>query len=118
MTRMLATTPPAPAPASDIGVDLIGPIAGTGIVGVVLLMVILRFKLMPAYVYDDAKKDWERERAELKADVDALKAGLAEQNEYMRTQVVPTMTRVLDAERELVDLRREEQADRRRSKEP
>lgn len=112
----------AQAPANP-GFDYVGPIAGTGIVGVFLLLVILRIKIMPTYVFDDAKKEWERERASIDADharerdglekdVEELKSALREANVVYTTQVIPTLTRALDAERELVDLRREEQRDR------
>lgn len=100
--------------ATDPGFDYIGPIAGTGIVGIVLLMVIFRVKIMPTYVHDDAKKEWERERTALEHDVEELKGALREANSVYATQVIPTLTRALDAERELVDLRRDEQQERRR----
>lgn len=93
--------------------DYIGPIAGSGIVGIFLLLVIFRIKIMPTYVYDEAKKEWERERARLEADVEELKVTLRAANDVYTAQVIPTLTRVLDAERELVDLRRDEQAARR-----
>lgn len=107
-----AGTPAATDPASSF--DWLGPIAGTGMVGIFLLLTILRIKIMPTYVFDDAKKEWERERTALEKDIDELKVTLREANTVYTTQVIPTLTRVLDAERELVDLRREEQAERRR----
>lgn len=99
-------------PASSF--NWIGPIANVGLVGVFFLLVILRLKVMPTYVMDDARKEWERERAALEKDIEELKNTLREANTVYTTQVIPTLTRVLDAERELVDLRREEQAERRR----
>jgi hypothetical protein len=105
---------PAPETASKAAFDYITPIAGTGLVGIFFLMIVLRIKIMPTYVYEDAKAEWERERAALGKDIDELKSTLREANNVYTTQVIPTLTRVLDAERELVDLRREEQAERRR----
>jgi hypothetical protein len=106
------------------GVDLVGPIAGTGIVGVILLMLMFRFKIMPTYVYDQmvAEKDaacsqitTEKDRQIAERDARLVAAGeaLKDANEIYVQQVIPTMTRALDVERELLDLRREEQADRR-----
>ena len=102
------------APADPAGFDYIGPIAGSGIVGIFLLLVIFRIKIMPTYVYDDAKAEWERERAEKDKDIEELKQSLREANAVYTTQVIPTLTRVLDAERELVDLRRDEAVATRR----
>lgn len=93
--------------------DYIGPIAGSGIVGIFLLLVIFRVKIMPTYVYDDAKAEWDRERQRLEDDILDLKNTLKSANDVYTQQVIPTLTRVLDAERELVDLRRDEQASRR-----
>lgn len=111
-----ATAPEAPT-VTQKAFDWVGPIAGTGMVGVFLLMTILRIKIMPTYVYDDAKVEWDRQRLALEKDVDDLKATLREANTVYTQQVIPTLTRVLDAERELVDLRRDEQAERRRRNE-
>lgn len=108
---------PAVAPVDSGGAALItqviAPIFGTGIVGALFLMVLFRIKIMPTYVHDEAKADWEKERAKLEADNAELKASLREANEVYTQQVIPTLTRVLDAERELVELRREEAAERR-----
>ena len=92
--------------------DFLGPILSTGIVGVILLMILFRIKIMPTYVYDDAKKEWERERADLVADNNDLKAGLKDAQAVYTKEVIPTLTRVLDAERELLDLRRAQQLSR------
>jgi Na+-transporting methylmalonyl-CoA/oxaloacetate decarboxylase gamma subunit len=125
---------PAPAAPSDSGSDsnmgelitqVIGPILGTGLVGAFLIMVIFRIKLMPTYVHDEAKAAWEVERTRMEtahatevtrltAENTDLKQGLKESNLVYTQQVIPTLTRVLDAERELVDLRRDEAAERRR----
>ncbi len=110
---VLAQTP-VPATPDKLAFDWIVPIAGTGLVGVFLLMIVFRLKIMPTYVYEDAKKEWDRERTALEKDIDELKSTLREANGVYTTQVIPTLTRVLDAERELVDLRRDEQAERRR----
>lgn len=107
------TSPEKPTPA-QVAFDFIGPIAGTGLVGIFLLMIVLRIRIMPTYVYEDAKKEWDRERGALEKDIEELKSTLREANNVYTTQVIPTLTRVLDAERELVDLRRDEQAERRR----
>ena len=114
-----AATTPSPTPTVTVtaktpAFDWLGPIAGSGLVGVFLLMTLLRIKIMPSYVYDEAKKDWEREREGLLKDINELKTTLREANSVYTTQVIPTLTRVLDAERELVELRREEQSERRR----
>jgi hypothetical protein len=114
---------PAPAPSdtgSDIGANIdfvtqvLGPILGTGLVGALFLMVLFRIKIMPTYVYDQAKESWDAERTRLVDEVADLKLGVKEQNKIYTEQVIPTLTRVLDAERELVDLRRDEAAERRR----
>lgn len=108
MLRLLAQAKP------DAGVDWIGPLAGTGLVGILYVMTLLRIKIMPTYVYDEAKKAWDLERARYEADVAELKAALRSAHEVYTRDVIPTLTRVLDAERELVELRREEQVERRR----
>jgi len=92
----------------------VGQILSTGMVGVFLLMMIFRIKIMQTWVYDEAKKEWERERGDLKSDVVALKADLAEATAVYTTQVIPTLTRVLDSERELVGLRKAEEDRRNR----
>lgn len=85
------------------------PILSTGVVGVFLLMIIFRIKIMPTYVYEDAKAEWERERAQQRADTEELKRALDEANKVYTSQVIPTLTRILDNEKELVALRRAEQ---------
>jgi hypothetical protein len=77
-------------------------------VGVILIMILLRIKVMPTYVHEDARTEWERERGNLQADIADLKATIKDANSVYTTQVIPTLTRVLDAERELVELRRSE----------
>jgi hypothetical protein len=88
--------------------DYLAPILSTGLVGVILLMILFRIKIMPVYVFDNAKIEWERERDNLLSDKAELKAALKDANSIYTTQVIPTLTRVLDAERELVELRRAE----------
>lgn len=110
-------TPPAVPPAAGVGdiiSTVIAPILGTGIVGALFLMVIFRIKIMPTYVHEEAKAAWEKQLADKDADIDELKAALKDSNEVYTQQVIPTLTRVLDAERELVELRRDEAAERRR----
>ena len=94
--------------ATDPAFDYLAPILSTGLVGVVLLMILFRIKIMPVYVFDNAKIEWERERDNLLLDRVELKEALKDANAIYTTQVIPTLTRVLDAERELVDLRRVE----------
>ena len=109
-----------PDGANDIGstidflTQVLGPILGTGLVGALFLMVLFRIKIMPTYVYDQGKTAWDLERTRLIDEVDDLKLVVKEGNKVYTEQVIPTLTRVLDAERELVDLRRDEAAERRR----
>lgn len=94
--------------ATEPTFDYLAPILSTGLVGVILLMILFRIKIMPVYVFDNAKIEWERERDNLLSDKAELKDALKDANSIYTTQVIPTLTRVLDAERELVDLRRSE----------
>lgn len=119
----LADASPAPAVPTPTGSAdqtlsgiVISTLTGAGSVGVFLLMVLFRFKIMPTYVYDQAKVDWERERDAMQKNIDELKDTLKDANAVYTSQVIPTLTRVLDAERELVDLRRDEQAARRQGR--
>lgn len=93
--------------------DWLGALAGTGIVGVILCMVIMRWKLMPTYVYDEAKAAWDEERARYESDAAEYKSALAAAHDVYIREVVPTLTRALDAQRELLELRRDEAAERR-----
>ena len=86
-----------------------GPILSTGMVGIILLMILLRVKIMPTYVYDDAKAEWLRERSDLQSDITELKQTLKDADAVYTQQVIPVLTRVFEAEKELVDLRRAEQ---------
>lgn len=111
LTEVLAAV--GDATSTSTAFDFIGPIAGTGLVGLFLLMIIFRIKIMPTWVHDEAKADWLKRETQLLADLTELKTALTEANTVYTGQVIPTLTRVLDAERELVDLRREEQTERR-----
>jgi uncharacterized protein YecE (DUF72 family) len=108
--------------------DWIAPILSTGVVGVILLMILFRYKIQPTYVLEDAKKEWERERAAIEVrhaeerrhdqeDVVELKRSLREGTEVYTHQLIPLLTRLLDSERELVELRREEARRRNRGDE-
>lgn len=92
--------------ATEPTFDYMAQILSTGIVGIILLMILFRIKIMPIYVFDNAKIEWERERDNLLLDIVELKAALKDANTIYTMQVIPTLTRVLDAERELVELRR------------
>lgn len=93
----------------SVGGEVVRTLISAGPVGVFLLMLLFRYKVQPTYVCEDAKKEWERERSDLKADVASLKADLADATSVYTTQVIPTLTRVLDSERELVELRKAEE---------
>lgn len=92
--------------------NFVTPIVSTGVVGVILMMILLRIKIMPTYVYEDAKKEWERERGDLQGENAYLKKVVQDANGVYTQQVIPTLTRVLDAEKELVEIRRLEQSRR------
>lgn len=100
--------------ASDPTVSFVAPILSTGVVGAFLLMILFRIKIMPTYVYDEAKAVWEKSDAAKDTAIAELKEALKEANSVYTSQVIPTLTRVLDSERELVDIRRDEQSRRRR----
>ena len=114
--------------AAVVPPDWIAPILSTGVVGVILLMILFRYKIQPTYVAEDARREWERERAAIEArhaeerrhdqeDVIELKRSLREGTEVYTQQVIPLLTRLLDSERELVELRREEARRRNRGEE-
>lgn len=107
------STPVTDQTVTGVSNIVISTLTGAGSVGAFLLMVLFRFKIMPTYVHDDAKESWDREREGLEKSVEELKNALKDANLVYTSQVIPTLTRVLDAERELVDLRRDEQASRR-----
>lgn len=89
--------------------DFLAPILSTGIVGVILLMILFRIKIMPTYVHEDAKKEWERERADKDATIAELKSAVAASSVVYTDKVIPTLTRLLDSEQELVAIRRSQQ---------
>jgi len=96
--------------AAEVSVEntAVNTIISAGPVGVFLLMVLFRWKIQPTYVADDAKKEWERERVGLERDLAESKATNIEAQKVYVEQVIPTLTRVLDSERELVELRKAE----------
>jgi hypothetical protein len=108
--------------------EWLAPILSTGAVGVILLMILFRYKIMPTYVYEDFRRECEREREALEVrhaaerhqdqvDIADLKRSLQEGTEVYTRQVIPLLTRLLDSERELVELRREEARRRNRGDE-
>ena len=114
--------------AAVVPPDWIAPILSTGVVGIILLMILFRYKIQPTYVCEDAKVEWERERAAIEArhaeerrhdleDIVELKRSLREGTEVYTQQVIPLLTRLLDSERELVELRRDEARRRNRGEE-
>jgi hypothetical protein len=116
------------AEASDPAVSVTGAMIRTliaaGPVGLFFAATLFKKGVMTVSEHETAKHAWERERegwarerGALERDVEELKGTLREANAVYTQQVIPTLTRVLDAERELVDLRREEQAERRRRSE-
>jgi hypothetical protein len=118
------STPPVPptsggSSGSSIEGIALRTLASAGPVGVFLLMVLFRWKVMPTYVFDAAKKEWDRERSEKDETIKSLTEIGQKSTEVYINQVVPTMTRALDLEKELLDLRREDRdRDRRRRDEP
>ena len=114
--------------AAVVPPDWVAPILSTGVVGIILLMILFRYKIQPTYVAEDAKKEWEREREAIEArhaeerrhdleDIADLKRSLQEGTEVYTKQVIPLLTRLLDSERELVELRRDEARRRNRGEE-
>src|SRR6478609_2043760 len=114
--------------ASVVPPDWIAPILSTGVVGVIFLMILFRYKIQPTYVCEDAKAEWERERTAIEArhaeerrhdleDIVELKRSLREGTEVYTQQVIPLLIRLLDSERELVELRRDEVRRRNRGEE-
>lgn len=91
------------------GLDLFGPLASTGLVGIFFLMIVLRVRIMPTYVHDDAKKEWERERAELRAALDEAEDALREGQKILLEKVTPALTLALDAERQILEMKQREQ---------
>lgn len=125
LTWWAATEAPAPAPADPGAVSVEGALIRTfiaaGPVGAFFLAVLFKKGVMTTSEHttstaamDRERTAWATERQSLIKDKDEAKAALAEAYGVYTQQVIPTLTRVLDAERELVDLRREEQAERRR----
>ena len=121
-------TPLVDSLATVVPPDWVAPILSTGVVGIILLMILFRYKIQPTYVHEDAKREWERERVAIEArhaeerrhdieDIADLKRSLQEGTEVYTQQVIPLLTRLLDSERELVELRRDEARRRNRGEE-
>ncbi len=91
-------------PSSTEGA-ILQTLLAAGPVGVFFLMFLLRWKVMPTYVFDDAKKEWERERGGLERDLKEIKAATVEAQRVYVEQVIPTLTRVLDELRKAEDRR-------------
>ena len=98
---LLTALPGAAGPVDYIAPNYIAPILSTGLVGVFLLMIVFRYKIMPTYVHEDAKVEWERERATLQAATAELKMNGKDDNDVYTCQVIPTLTWVLGAELDL-----------------
>lgn len=75
------------------GFNYLAPILSTGVVGLFLLMLLFRIKIMPTYVHDDWKTEKEKEIARLEKESDDLK----EANSALRTlteqQIIPALVR-------------------------
>jgi len=91
------------AEAPSIESAVVSTLIAAGPVGVFLLMVLFRFKIQPVYVHDDAKREWERERDRLEREIADARASNAEAQQVYVTQVIPTLTRVLDELRQAED---------------
>jgi hypothetical protein len=104
--------PPSSAEPKSVSDAVLQMLVAAGPVGVFFLMVNFKFKLMTVSEHEALMKEKDEQITKLEADKDELKGSLREANGVYTTQVIPTLTRVLDAERELVDLRRQEQQNR------
>lgn len=97
------------SPPSSVEDALTRTLIAAGPVGVFFLAVIFKFKLMTVSEHLAVVAEKDSRIASQEKTIDELKASLREANAVYTAQVIPTLTRVLDAERELVDLRRAEQ---------
>ena len=104
----------SPVGGTTVESGLIAMLMSAGPVGVFFAAILMKRGVMTVSEHNTAKTQWERERDVLLKDNEELKGALKDANAVYTQQVIPTLTRVLDAERELVDLRREEQIERRR----
>lgn len=112
MVTLLALLTQTPVPAPSF--DYITPILNVGMVGVLLLLLATEtlFITVKSHKREVTAKNDEITR--LREDNAELKGALREATDTYVTDVLPTLTRALDAERELVDLRRDEASERRR----
>lgn len=113
VAALVAEVPAADAPAT-ISDALVSTLIAAGPIGIFFIAVLFKFKLMTVSEHESVVREKDARIASLDADLTDLKTALKDANAVYTSQVIPTLTRVLDAERELVDLRREEQVERRR----
>lgn len=75
------------------GFNYLAPILSTGVVGLFLLMLLFRIKIMPTYVHDDYKVEKDKEIERLEKESTELK----EANSALRTlteqQIIPALVR-------------------------
>lgn len=91
--------------AAGVESTAVQTLISAGPVGVFFLMFLLRWKVMPTYVFDDARREWERERGGLEQDLKEVKVATVEAQRVYVEQVIPTLTRVLDELRKAEDRR-------------
>lgn len=75
------------------GLNYLTPIFSTGIVGLFLLMLLLRFKVMPTYVYDEYKGEKDKEIARLEKENGELKEANAALRTLTEQQIIPALVR-------------------------
>ena len=88
---VLASADPGSNPFG--GLNYLAPIFSTGIVGVFLLMLLFRIKIMPTYVYDDYKAEREREIAGKDKEIADLKESNAALRTLTEQQIIPALVR-------------------------
>lgn len=93
------------AAESSVETAVLRTLISAGPVGVFLLMLLFRYKVQPTYVYEDAKKEWERERSGCERELAEAKLANIEAQKVYVEQVIPTLTRVLDELRQAEDRR-------------
>lgn len=93
MTAAVVLADPASTNNPFTGFNYLTPIISTGVVGLFLLMLLFRIKVMPTYVYDEYKVEKDKEIARLEKENDDLK----EANSALRTlteqQIIPALVR-------------------------
>lgn len=93
MTAAVVLADPASTNNPFTGFNYLTPIISTGVVGLFLLMLLFRIKVMPTYVYDEYKIEKDKEIARLEKENDDLK----EANSALRTlteqQIIPALVR-------------------------